>query len=256
MPQKSLLPDTWNVPHGFRRRVRESVGRQRAMFADGHLLLVLHEPPKADETHRRARLFWRSPDGSWESNNLGPGIGALQRHVNEYTQAVEKLDAAEERAEMADEYFRLLRDIAPLHRAARNMADAFQAARQMVSEDHDLILCRDQAYHVYRAVELLQGDMKIGLDCAIARRAEEQAESGHKMAVAAHRLNVLAAIFFPIVTISSIFGMNLDHGLGRQFDPWLFWLLLGVGVTCGFFLKDAIMQRLFRAKEVDRIKQV
>jgi Mg2+ and Co2+ transporter CorA len=226
------------------------------MSADGQLLLVLHEPPRAGETRRRGRLFWRSADGAWQSNTLGPGIGALQKHLNEYLDLIEQLDKAEERADLADEFFRLLREIAPLHRAAGNMYDTLQEARDLVREDHDLIVCRDEAYHVYRSVELLQGDAKIGLDCAIARRAEEDAQSSYRMAVAGHRLNVLAAIFFPIATIASIFGMNLDHGLGETDTPWLFWVLVLGSVACGFFLRAAIVERPPRSKKIDRVKSV
>lgn len=251
MAKRSPLPEMWNVPPIFRDRVRESVGRQRAMFADGHLLLVLHEPPRADEMQRRPRFFWRSPDGNWQSSTLGPGIGALQKHLAEYRDAIDKLDEAEERADRASEYFSLLRHLAPLHRAAGNMHNTLQEARQMVRDDSDLIVCRDQAYHVYRAIELLQGDAKIGLDCAIARRAEEQAESGHKMSLAAHRLNILAAIFFPIVTVASIFGMNLGHGFRDSLDPWLFWILVASGVASGFFLRSAILEQPERSAKTD-----
>lgn len=257
MPPRSPLPEAWIVPPVFRHRVRESVGRQRAMFADGHLLLVLHEPPKADETHRRARFFWRSPDGTWQSSNLGSGIAALQKHLGEYAAALERLDEAEERAEAADAYFRLLREIAPLRRAARNLHDTLQEARQAVREDRDLIVCRDQAYHVQRSAELLQGDAKSGLDCAVARRAEEQAKSSFQMALAAYRLNVLAAVFFPIVTISSVLGMNLSRGLGEEMlSQWFFWLVLVAGVGFGLVLKAAIMDKPARPDSADPNKRV
>ena len=256
MPKESPLPDAWNVPQVFRDRIRGSVGRQRAMSADGHLLLVLHEPPRDGETRRRGRLFWRSPEGSWQSNTLGPGIGALRKHLNEYLDLIDRLDKAEDRAERSDEYFRILREIAPLRRAASNMYDTLQEARDLVREDEHLIVCRDEAYHVCRATELLQGDAKIGLDCAIARRAEEEAESSHRMAVASHRLNVLVAIFFPIATIATIFGMNLDHGLGATEGPWLFWVLVLAGVASGFFLRAAIMEKLARPEKADRNKRV
>ena len=64
MSEKSPLPDAWNVPEIFRSRVRGKGGRQRAMSAEGHLLLVLHEPPRSGQPHRTARFFWRSPDGA------------------------------------------------------------------------------------------------------------------------------------------------------------------------------------------------
>ena len=56
VPQKSILPATWEVPAEFRSRLGEKAGRQRAMMAEGHLLLVLHAPPKKDEPDRKGRL--------------------------------------------------------------------------------------------------------------------------------------------------------------------------------------------------------
>jgi hypothetical protein len=148
-----------------------------------------------------------------------------------------------------------MRELAPLHRAAGNMHDALQDARNMVREDEELLVCRDEAYHVFRAAQLLQADAKIGLDCAIARRAEEEAASSHRMALAGHRLNVLAAIFFPIATLASIFGMNLNHGLGEQGDPTLFWGLVLGSVICGFFLRAAIVERPQRTDPRDPKKR-
>lgn len=255
MPSRSPLPDAWKVPQILRDRLRESVGRQRAMFAEGHLLLILHEPPKPDELQRRGRYLWRSPDGTWQSNNLGAGITALKKHLGEYRDALEKLDRGEQRAQLADEYFQLLREIAPLHRAAHNLYDTLQQARQMIAEDADLIICRDQAYQIHRESELLRSDIQSGLDCAVARRAEEQARSSDRMALASHRLNVLAAVFFPIVTISSIFGMNLPHGLeNASFGPGLFWLTVIGGVVLGLLLKMAILDAPAAHRAVDRNK--
>ena len=252
MPPRSPVPETWKVPQVFRSRLRESVGRQRAMSADGHLLLILHAPPKADEPLRAARLFWRAPDGTWQST-IGPGMASLQRHLAEYRQAIDKLDVAEDLADRANEFLRILEEIAPLRRAARHLYDTLQQAREMVSNDSDLILCRDQAYSLNRQAELVQSDTQSGLDCTVARRAEEQAESSQRLALSSHRLNVLAAIFFPIVTISSIFGMNLPHGLeNAPFGPGLFWLTVGGGVVLGLFLKMAILDAPARPKTIDR----
>jgi Mg2+ and Co2+ transporter CorA len=226
------------------------------MIAEGHLLLILHEPPKPDELQRRGRYFWRAPNGTWQSHNLGAGITALKKHLGEYRDALEKLDRDEQRADLADDYFRLLRDIAPLHRAAHNLYDTLQQAREMVREDADLIVCRDQAYQVHRESELLRSDIQSGLDCAVARRAEEQAKSGEKMALASHRLNVLAAIFFPLVTISSIMGMNLERGLDEaMLSQWLFWVVLGTGLVCGFLLKTAVIDAPARPANADRKKR-
>lgn len=111
----------------------------------------------------------------------------------------------------------------------------------MVPEDRELIVCRDQAYMLQRTADLLHSDIQNGLDCAMARRAEEQAEHAEVMARAGHRLNVLAAVFFPIATVATIFGMNLPHGLPERWGVGLFWLLLLGGFAAGFALKAAVI---------------
>ncbi len=242
MSQASLLPNNWKVPNIFRDRLGNKVGRQRAMFSDGHLLLVLHAPPAPDERHRQGRFFWRSPDGVWKSSSLGDGIKALDKHLEHYLQVLQRLETDEDRAQTADDYFPILQAIAPLHRSAGNMHDTLQQARELAGDDRDLLLCRDHAYVIERSIGLLQTDTKNGLDCVIARRAEEDAQNSRQMARAAHRLNVMAAIFFPIATLATIFGMNLKHGL-ENVGPVLFWAVLVVGVFVGAVVKESIVGR-------------
>lgn len=240
MPSKSALPDTWEVPEVFRQRVGERAGRQRAMFIDGHLLLILHEPPTGDHAHRGARLFWRAPDGTWKSNALGGGARALRRHVDEYAQAVDRLENLEEHADRANEYQQLLAQISPLLRATRNLYATLQEARELVRDDRDLIICRDQSYALQRSAELLNSDVQSGLQCAVARRAEEQTDNSHQMAVAAHRLNLLAALFLPLATIASIFGMNLAFGFESAYAPLPFWFAVLAGVMLGILLRSTM----------------
>jgi Mg2+ and Co2+ transporter CorA len=208
------------------------------MFADGHLLLILHEPPSSDHAHRAARLFWRAPDGTWKSNAFGAGVRSLRRHIDEYAQAVERLERLEQEADLADEYQHLLAQILPLLRAARNLHATLQEARELVHDDRDLIICRDQSYVTERAAELLNSDVQSGLQCAIARRAEEQSDNSHRMAVAGHRLNLLAALFLPLATIASVLGMNLAIGFDEKaYAPWPFLVTVSIGVGLGFLLR-------------------
>ena len=237
---KSPLPAVWEVPQTFRQRLRESIGRQRAMAAEGHLLLVLHAPPQADKTDREARFFWRAPDGQWRST-FGTAIAAVQKHVAEFDAALDRLDAMEERAVRAVEFLLVLQQIAPLRRAIRHLHDVLQEAREKAPDDSELIVCRDRAYALQRRAELLEHDAQMSLSCAIATRAEEQAESSHQMTVAAHRLNVLAALFFPVATLSAVFGMNLKAGI-EDLDqpPLLFGAIIGISLLSGLFLMFAI----------------
>jgi len=230
MPRKAAIPSNWQVPDLFRRRLGDVAGRQRSMSAEGHLLLILHELPSEDSAERNLRLFWRAPDGTWQSDGLGPGIAALQAHLAEYSKAVDHLDQLEAEAYGSEGYFRVRHAITPLRRAAHNMHKALQSAREAAPDDRELISCRNQADTIERAAELVYEDAEHGLQYAIARQAEQQA-------VASHRLNIIAALFLPLATVAAIFGMNVSHGLEHLFEPWLFWIVLVFGMVMGFFVK-------------------
>lgn len=234
---KSLIPATWDVPAEFKSRMGEKVGRQRAMQAEGHLLLVLHAPPKKDEPQRRGRLFWRKPDGAWLSNDLGGGPAALAKHLAEFEELIERFDRQEDVAGGVEELFGILESMSPVQRTARNMHATLQDARQMIAGDRDLINFRDRAYELERSAELLVGDVKNALDFAVAKKSEEQAAASHQMAVQSHRLNMLAAFFFPIATLMAIFGTELPHGLEKYVPhPTLFYVVLGAGLLLGLVL--------------------
>jgi hypothetical protein len=235
---KSLIPATWDVPAEFKRRMGEKVGRQRAMQAEGQLLLVLHAPPKAEEPQRRGRLFWRKADGSWLSNELGGGPAALGKHLAEFEDVIDRYDRQEDDAAGVHELFAILEGMSPVHRTARNLHATLQDARQMIAGDRDLINFRDRAYEIERSAELLVGEVKNALDFAVAKRSEEQAAASHQMAIQSHRLNMLAAFFFPIATLMAIFGSELKHGLEQYFPDQrvFFYLVLGAGLLLGVVL--------------------
>jgi hypothetical protein len=50
-PDSNLLPPDWDVPAKIRARLGTTAGRQRLIQEDGHLLLVLHAPPGADDCY-------------------------------------------------------------------------------------------------------------------------------------------------------------------------------------------------------------
>jgi hypothetical protein len=109
-----------------------------------------------------------------------------------------------------------------------------------------LILARDRAYALSRQAEILDTDARNALEFAIARRAEQQAESSRQMAVASHRLNLLVAFFFPIATLSAIFGTNFRHGLSEMDDamrPLPLILLVTTGLVLGVLLTSFVTRR-------------
>jgi hypothetical protein len=70
------------------------------------------------------------------------------------------------------------------------------------------------------------------------------------MAVAPHRLNLLAATFFPLATLSAIFGAmfammhaNQDHGLHNIDTPAIFWGVMAASVLGGAALGWLIARR-------------
>lgn len=267
MQTKSLIPASWDVPDEFRDRLGQRVGRQRAMIAEGHLLLILHAPPQADDEERVGCLFWRNSQGEWESSDHGSGPNCVSKHLHSYEEAVEKLDHLESQSEgaalgaarrhkyqgmefanRADDYFVLLESLLPLHRATSHLYQVLQEARKAIPEDRDLINCRDLSYDLERQAQLLYSGAKNALDFDIARRAEQQAKLSHKMATASHRLNLLAGFFFPVATLSAIFGVNMKHPFQGISGTTPFLWFVCAGLFTGILL-TVFMQQPAVAKE-------
>ncbi len=234
-----LLPKAWEVPQEFRRRLGDEAGRQRLMQADDHLLLVLHAPPSPGQSLRLGRIFWRDPEGLWKPVAMAHNDHPVGELLDQYEEVIEGLDLREGNASVARDYFEILTALSPLLRSCHNLYTVLQEARKAVPDDRGLILLRDRAYSLNRQAELLQQDAKNTLDFVIARRAEEQAESSRRQAKAAHRLNVLAALFFPLATIASVFSMGLDHGLEETVSANAPWPMLAV-VASGLALGTAL----------------
>lgn len=259
---KPLLPAHWELPDEFQKRIGQSVGRQRAMSVDGHLLLILHAPPQHGERTRSGKFFWRQPAGKWFSSDdnakqqSDAGIIALQNHLKHYESLVEKLEHAEETAIVSSDYFSVLSQLTPLQRATRNMHQAIQEARESIPEDREIINLRDQAYRINRFAELLFQDTQHALEFVVAKRAEMQANASDQMADSAHRLNLLAAFFFPILTLSAVFGVNLASGLETAApQPYPFLGIIAIGLLLGIFLKKFVIQKVSHLPKNGSAKQ-
>jgi len=231
-----IVLDTWNIPDKIRERFGDNAGRQRAMSADGHLLLVLHEPPGENGRERTARLLWRDPSGSWTWNKDGDRTNLLKKHLADFANRFDQLDRQFQEASCADDYFQLLQALMPLHRTSCHMHATLQQAREMVPEDHGIIVARDAAADIERAFELLTTDARDGLDYTIAKRAEFQSQQSYEMTASAHRLNLLAAMFLPITALSSVFGMHLVHGTEAFQNPVLFMGIIAAGFLVGLLV--------------------
>lgn len=212
-PEASILPKLWALPESIRNRLGREPGPQRAMFEDGHLLIILHQLPAPDEHQRKAALFWRSPEGEWKTNLQGNGLAGLNDHLRSFDRELTELEEEENRARLATEYHDVLEKLAPVLRTTRGLHRAMQQARELVKSERELINMRDQAAGIERNAELLLQDAQFGLNFTVARQAEAQATSARQMAATAHRLNLLAALFLPLTALASVFGMNLHSGI-------------------------------------------
>ncbi len=207
------------------------------MSADGHLLLVLHKIPQPANPDRESILFWRDSSGGWKSTGSGAGLAELRGLLDDFTQHVDKLEVRMQEGPNSKTYFEILQTTGPLLRTVRNMHTALQQAREAFPIDRNILVARDQAGELERAVELLHADAKNGLEYMVARQTEEQAENSEQLLKAGHKLNMLIAIFLPLTALGSAFGMNFRHGLEGITSPLLFWGTLIVGIMLGFFVK-------------------
>lgn len=243
MGNSRLIPGTWEVPQEFHDRLGERPGRQRVMLAAGHLLFVLHEPPGPDESVRRPRLFWREPNGTWHNTGKSHGVAAFKGHLEEFERAIDRFDQLEDRAARSRDFLTILEATGPLKRSIANLHQVLEEARRMIPADRDLINLRDQAYDLSRTAELLYDATRNALDTARTRQAEEQAASSSAMAIAAHRLNLMVAVFFPLATLAAIFGMELPNGLDSVPAPWAFLGVCGVGLVLGLLVATLFIGR-------------
>ncbi|HMO83707.1 MAG TPA: hypothetical protein PKC18_02180 [Lacipirellulaceae bacterium] len=240
--RSALLPSHWDVPAELQARLGDQAGRQRTLSHDGHLLVVLHAPPSPTSARWEGGFFWGDPAGRWLPAGSSAEGGALGELLAEYERAVDAAQQAEDAAQTARDYFQLLNQLTPLARSARHLYEALQKAREEAKDDRRLLLWRDRAYAMSRSADLLQEDAKNALDFAVAQRAEEEVEPNRRVEAAGHRLNLLAAFFFPLATLVAIFGMEVRNGLEvwDDYTPLPMLAIIAVGLMLGVIVARLI----------------
>lgn len=227
----------WTLPAEITARLgSESWGAQRAIVESGELLLILHAPPKPDSNEREHEVYFRQLDGKWLHKGLEHGERALRGFLDEYRALLDELETRFEKAGSIDALFSVIDRLIPLARSSANMRAALQTARESIDNDGFLIDMRDRSVEIARGFELLLADARQALDFRMARSAEEQtraAEAGNR---AQHKLNILAALTFPLMSVSAIFGMNLRSGL-EELPVIAFWLVFAGGLWLGMLVK-------------------
>ena len=236
----------WPLPPAIERRLgADSYGAQRIIHEDGHLLLILHEPPASNaalagtapaRATRRHAVFLRQADGRWLHEGREGGERALIKLLDHYAAALAALEKQQAQADSSAMLFAVLNPLIPLVRAAGNLQAALQAARQAEPEDALLIDQRDRAVELARGLELLLADTRMMLDYRLAAVAEEQARATFAVTRAQHKLNTIAALTFPLMAIGAAFGMNLRSG-AEDAPGWVFWALFAAGVALGLLLR-------------------
>lgn len=228
---KSIIPKSWAVSETIRQRVGENVGRQRLIAEDGELLVVLHQVPSAeDKGHREGALFWFDGDGNWKSTPSSGGRSELKTLVKCYMDRLTQLDADLELAEDPIAIHNVIDQATPVARAGRHVQQVLSELRKALSNDLDILAIRDLAVEVERAGDLLIQDSKSTLDFMIAKSSAAQAKDASKAAKEAQKLNRLAAFFFPLMTIASVFGMNKPSEI---LESPMIWVAVGVGLLLG-----------------------
>ncbi len=227
----------WSLPAEITARLgSESWGAQRAIFEAGHLLLVLHTPPKTDGNEREHELFLRLPQGKWQYKGIDHGDHALTKYMEDYQQLYVALENRFEKASNIDALFAVIDSLIPLARSSNNMKLALQTARESLGNDAFLIDMRDRSVDIARGFELLLADARLALEFRLARSAEVQARAAEIGNRAQHKLNILAAVAFPLMSVSAVFGMNLQSGL-ESLPVVAFWLVFLGGLSLGLLVK-------------------
>ncbi len=229
------VPKGWALPESIVRRLGDEIGRQRLMDEDGHLLVLLHTPPKSEHNEERhPAVFWRKPDGEWKSAPESGGLLALKALLSAYMDMATELDHQAETASAPRQFFRVIRELAPLHRSSRHLLEVMEELRKARPEERELILLRDEAVNVERAADMALVDARAGMDFVIAEAGQLQAQMAQQSAVEAQRLNRLAALFLPMATLAAIFGINRPEDILRM--PGLA-ALVGAGLVLGLFAR-------------------
>lgn len=235
---KTKLPEKWNIPESLRSRFgTKGIGKQRAMAAEGHLLLILHKLNDNQETE--AVVFWRNPQGEWLDSQKGKGIFRLRNLIEEYMQKEQELNHLYDRSSTPEDYFDLLEILAPLVRVSKNMASTLQQARELQGGP-DIIDLRDITQELALDLDILYEDARNGMDYTVAKRTEEQARYALRTSKSTDKLNILVAVFLPITALSGIFGMNMRSGL-EEMPSVAFWIMMIISFVIGLGVKSWIL---------------
>lgn len=227
----------WVLPKSIEDRLgSKTYGHQRNIFEDNHLLIILHEPPKIDQMIRDHIVYYRKPTGHLWCNGQDNGSFKIRQLLEQYQTIFDRLEDNANDARSAKDYFSVLEELIPVSSSIQNLAETLRESRRMVPMDDLLLEIRDWSSDLQRSYEMLLQDCRLALDFQTAQKSEDQANKSNQALVAQNRLNTLAAFTFPIMSIATVFGMNMVSGL-EHVTPLLFWGVLLAGIGIGFWIQ-------------------
>ena len=233
---------SWDLPPAIERRLGpKSYGRQRVIAEEGHVLIVLHGVLGKDQDFPEEHVFLRSPDGTLQGNGKPKGEKQLRQLLADFDTTYDELEQQYKEARSASQLFAVLDLVSPIKRTSSHLYETLQAARQAIDETLFIEL-RDEAYMISRAYDLVHEEIKLALDYRIAKNTEKQAKQAAEALKAQNRLNILAAFTFPLISLATIFGMNLTHGF-ENLSPIVFWAVFIFGTVVGLILKAWVLPR-------------
>ena len=252
------LPAIWDLPQEIRYRVSKHQGRQRAMEAEGHVLMILYRVPQPRTTDRDVVYLWRKPSGEWEFSERGTGIAALSTLLEEYEQVLDEMEARLERARLPEDWYAITERVGPVHRAIQQLYEVLQESRRAITDFEGRAELQgpcDQASNLARATDQVLADTKNAMDFFAVKQTYIQSQVNRDQARAAFRLNILAALFLPVGTIAAVFGMNLQSGL-EDYPSWIFWAIFIVGITAGIAIGSYVLNFKTQNLELDDLVPV
>ncbi len=236
------LPEDWTVPEPLFALLGRSLEKQRCLKKEGHLLIVLHEPPKEDAMEREGFLLWRNPEGDVRALDNPDGHLRVMDTLSRYEKRLEVLGDQIDRHPDARTLFHIQKTLQPISRALRNFYNTLHVAVEAHPGDPVLTSLSDHALKLDRESDFITTEAKAALDFIMAEEAEAQSEANLEMTRAAHRLNRIVALFLPMTALASLFGMNLVSGL-ESTPPWLFWLVFFGGITLGWVMRQVVIDQ-------------
>ncbi len=234
---------SWDLPQAIIDRLgTNTYGSQRNIFEEEHLLIILHDIPVNNENEREHKVFLVKPNKEIWCNGISNGEFEMNQLLANYKNIFDQLEEEMETAKEAQKHFAVLERLVPINRAIKNISKTLKEARTITEHNGFILEMRDWADDLQRNYEMLLADSKLALAFRIAQKTEEQVEKSSDALRAQNKLNTLAAFTFPIMSVATIFGMNLQHGLETK-PTYIFWGVFSTGIIVGLIVKGWLFRK-------------